>query len=61
MYNLLLGWAAFVGVAVFVLYLRDPYAVGKHRSRFEAVNRRLGNRMRALCNNLRSRGLCPMA
>ena len=61
MFNLLIGWAAFVGISVFVLYLRDPYAVGKHRAHFENTARKTGDALRSLCSSLRSRGLCPMA
>ena len=60
MYNLLLVWAAFVGVAVFVLYIRDPYAVGRHRSTVEAHFRSARNGLRQACEALRSRGLCPI-
>ena len=60
MYNLLLVWAAFVGVSVFVLYLRDPYAAGRHRSRVEARLRSVRNGLRQACEALRTRGLCPM-
>ena len=60
MYNLLLVWAAFVGVSVFVLYLRDPYAAGRHRSRIEARLQSARNGLRRVCEGLRDRGLCPM-
>ena len=59
MFNLMFGWAAFVGISVFVLYLRDPYAVGKHRSHFEKAARKTEDTLRSLCNSMRSRGLCP--
>jgi len=61
MYNLLLVWAALVGVAVFVLYMRDPYAVGRHRLQWDNTVRKLSNGLRTVCSNLRSRGLCPMS
>ena len=60
MYNLLLAWAAFVGVAVFVLYVRDPRAAGRHRSRLEAHLRSARTGMRRVCEGLRDRGLCPI-
>jgi hypothetical protein len=33
----MVGWGAAVGVAVFVLYLRDPYAGGIRPSQFESL------------------------
>ena len=60
MHNLLLAWAAFVGIAVFVLYVRDPHAVGRHRSRLEARLRSARNLLRQGCEALRTRGLCPI-
>jgi len=60
MYELLLGWAAFVGGAVFVLYIRDPYARGLHRSRLDIVVRKVKGGLATMCGQLRERGLCPI-
>ena len=59
MFNLLLGWAALVGVSVFVLYVRDPYAAGRRRPQFENTARKVGDALRSACSSLRTRGLCP--
>ena len=60
MFTLLLAWAGFVGVAVFVLYVRDPYAAGRHRSAVEGHLRSARTGLRRACEALRSRGLCPI-
>lgn len=60
MYELLLGWAAFVGGAVIVLYIRDPYARGLHRSRIDSLGRKIKGGLASLCHHLRARGLCPI-
>ena len=61
MYELLFGWATFVGGAVFVLYIRDPYARGLHRSRLDPLGHKLKGGLTAMCSQLRARGLCPIA
>lgn len=61
MFELLLGWAALVGGAVFILYIRDPYARGLHRSWIDTIGNKLKGRLTSMCNQLRSLGLCPIA
>lgn len=61
MFELLLGWAALVGISVFVMYVRDPYAAGKHGTRFDALVRKVRSGLQSVCNGLRARGLCPMS
>ena len=57
MYELLLGWAVLVGISVFVLYVRDPYAVGRHRTRVAAIGGKIKTRMKSMVRQLRSRRL----
>ena len=55
---LLMGWGATVLVAVFVLYVRDPYASGARPSRMDALMPKLKSKLRGICDRLCTRGLC---
>ena len=59
MLTLLFGWAAVTGLAVLVLYARDPYAAGRHRAHAKGFMDRVKSWSEPLCAKLRSRGLCP--
>jgi len=50
--TMLFVWAAAVGLTVFVLYLRDPYARGMSRSRRGSLLRRFGSGLRRAHQNL---------
>ena len=56
---LLFGWAATVVVAVFVLYVRDPFARGIHASRVEPMMEKLKDKLLSFHEQWCMRGWLP--
>jgi len=56
---LLIAWAVATVAAVFVLYLRDPYADGIHPPVIEPLTRKLKRKLASAREQLCTRGLLP--